>query len=154
MNSRVESAVADVSDNIPWLILAGVIGTFSWELTTDVVTPLLFGSRPEPAALVRALLGLPGEYRWLAELIHYLVGVLAYPLGYVAVVRQVLPLPAIVRGAVYGVALWVLALGIMAPIAGNPPFLGWGSITWASLLGHVVLGIAIALVFDRGIDRD
>ena len=156
MSSLVEKAVNDVTGHFGRIVLAGIVGVFAWDITNDVLSRLLFSTRPEPAPLVMALLGLPGGpggYRWLAELIHYATGVIAYPLGYVLVVRQILPLPWIVKGALWGAALWVFALGIMAPLAGNPFMLNWGNITWASGLGHVMLGIGIAFTFERGFAR-
>ena len=59
-----------------------------------------------------------------------------------------------VASAVYGVALWVFALYIMAHlIAGNPPFLGFTGITWVALVGHVVFAVVAAWVV-RWRERD
>ena len=50
-------------------------------------------------------------------------------------------------GFIYGAALWVFAVYVMAHlIAGNPPFLGWGSLTWVALWGHALFGLVIAAI--------
>ena len=50
-------------------------------------------------------------------------------------------------GAGFGLGLWVFALYVMAHLlAGLPAFLGFGSLAWASLAGHLLFGITVALV--------
>ena len=51
---------------------------------------------------------------------------------------------------VYGIALWVFALYIMASlIAGNKPFLGFSGITWVALWGHIVYAVVMAYFLER-----
>ena len=47
----------------------------------------------------------------------------------------------------YGVGLWVFALYIMAHLfAGLPPFLDFITLTWASLVGHLLFGLVVGIV--------
>lgn len=131
------------------LIVAGALATFAWDVTTDVLTRLVLAQSPQPFGLVQALLGI--EQRWLAEAIHYAVGMIAFPLGYVVAVRRLSPLPWVLNGALWGIALWIAALGVMAPLAGFGFMLGFGDITWASGIGHVVVGLVIAWSWERGV---
>lgn len=145
----VEAVTADLTGNVTRLLIAGALGIVAWVVTTDTVTRILFAQSPEPFALVQGLLGV--SERWLAEAIHFFIGIVVFPAGYVAVVRRLLPLPWPVAGVLYGLALWVLALGVMAPLAGNPFMLNFGNITWASGLGHAVVGLAIAWSWERAV---
>lgn len=130
-------------------LLAGVAADLTWEVWARGVTPFLVGGPLEPAALVQSVFGLAS--RPLAELIHLVVGVAFYPLGYLFVARPlqraILPgLSTVLTGAGFGVGLWVFALYVMAHlIAGLPAFLGFGALAWASLVGHVLFGVVVAL---------
>ena len=68
--------------------------------------------------------------------------------------RLILPkLPLLLTGIGFGIGLWVFALYVMAYlIAGFPPFLGFITLTWASLVGHVLFGIVVAFVV-RAVER-
>ena len=145
----VAGVIGDVTNNVLRLLIAGGLGIVAWEVTTDTVTRLLFAQSPQPHGLVQGLLGL--QIRWLAEAIHYVAGIVAFPLGYV-VFRRISPLPWLINGAIYGVALWFLALGVFATIAGFGFMLGWGNVTWASGVGHVVLALAIAWSWEKGVE--
>ncbi|MEM7057261.1 MAG: hypothetical protein AAF557_06725 [Pseudomonadota bacterium] len=146
------------------ILFAGSAATVAFDLFGQFLSPLLkgiaspiLGAKLAPVPLAQAVLakitGIPG--RELGQLgipygLHILTGLIAYPLGWFLVVRpiwqRVAPalhwsLPAIA----YGIALWVFALYFMAHlIAGNPPFLGWGSITWVALWGHIVFAVVAA----------
>jgi hypothetical protein len=130
-------------------LLAGLAADLTWEVWARGITPFLVGGPLEPAALVQSVFGLAS--RPVAELIHLVVGVVFYPLGYLFVARPlqraILPgLPTVPTGAGFGVGLWVFALYVMAHlIAGLPAFLGFGALAWASLVGHVLFGIVVAL---------
>ena len=85
-------------------------------------------------------------------MIHAVVGIVFYPLGYLFIARPlqrlVVPgLPVLLTGVGFGIGLWVFALHVMAHlIAGLPAFLGFITLTWASLVGHVLFGVIVALV--------
>lgn len=137
-------------------ILAGAAADATWEFWARAITPILVGGPLQPAALVQSVFGLQS---WaIAELIHLIVGVVFYPLGYLFIARPlarvVVPgLPWWVVGLGFGVGLWVFALFVMAHlIAGLPPFLGFIPLTWASLGGHLLFGVICAAVIRwRGV---
>ena len=131
-------------------LMAGVAADVSWEVWARLITPFWVGGPLEPAALVQSVFGL--ESRLVAELIHLVVGVVFYPLGFLLIARllaaAVVPglhwLPVAVG---YGIGLWVFALYVMAHlIAGLPAFLDFIPLAWASLVGHVIFGVVVGAV--------
>ena len=153
---------------IATILFAGAAATVAFDLFGQFVSPLLkgiaspwLGAKLAPVPLAQAVLakitGIPGKE--LSSLgipygLHILTGLIAYPLGWLMVVRpiwqRVAPglhwsLPAVA----YGIALWVFALYFMAHlVAGNAPFLGFGSITWVALWGHIVFAVVAAGVIQ------
>lgn len=124
----------------------GVAGLAIWEAFARLVAPAWIGFPLDPTGLIEMALGIAGAP---AQVLHILTGLVAFPLGYALAVR---PLAARLgwpmAGAAYGVALWVFALyGMASLIGGAPPFLGFEPIAWASLVGHVGLGLGIAGAF-------
>ncbi|MCE3247983.1 MAG: hypothetical protein K0R41_1808 [Geminicoccaceae bacterium] len=117
-----------------------------------VITPFLpgVGGPLEPAALVQSVFGL--DSRFVAELIHLVVGFVFYPLGYLFVARPlaqaIVPsLPWWLVAAGFGVGLWIFALYVMAHlIAGLPAFLDFIPLAWASFGGHVIFGVVVGAV--------
>ncbi|MEM1421391.1 MAG: hypothetical protein AAGF51_12335 [Pseudomonadota bacterium] len=168
--SHPASAVsrADLVRTIATVLLAGAAATVAFDFFGQTVSPLLkhwfepfLGAKLAPVPLATAVLskvtGVPGKE--LAALglpygVHTLTGVIAYPLGWLLVVRplhrMVAPsLPWIVPAIAYGVSLFVFALYVMAHlVAGNPPFLGWGGLTWVALWGHIVFAIVAAAIIE------
>ncbi|BBE71801.1 hypothetical protein [Oharaeibacter diazotrophicus] len=132
------------------ILLAGLAADLLWEGWARLITPMLVGGPLEPAALVQSVFG--WQSRFAAEVVHALVGVVAYPIGYLFVARPLqrllLPtLPLLPTGLGFGIGLWVFALYVMAHlIAGLPPFLGFVPLAWASLAGHLIFGVTVALV--------
>ncbi|EFL90487.1 hypothetical protein [Ahrensia sp. R2A130] len=143
--------------------IAGAFATLGFDLFGQTISPMLksvaspfLGAKLAPVALANqslaVILGLPGKTisgLGIGHAMHLLTGLLLYPLGYMLVFKPIadaiLRTPWWVKGAVYGAALFVFALYIMAHlVAGNPPFLGWGGITWVALWGHMVFGLIVA----------
>lgn len=132
-------------------MIAGVAGLVVWEIFARLVAPLWLGFALDPTGLIEAALGPSGA---IAQAIHIVTGLVFFPFGYVFVVRPLaarfLPtLGWLLLGLGYGIALWVFALYFMAHLLGGmPPFLGFEPIAIASLVGHVGLALAIAVVTD------
>jgi hypothetical protein len=132
------------------ILMAGLAADLLWEVWARGVTPLLVGGPLEPAALVQSVFGLSS--RFAAEVIHFVVGVVFYPIGYLFIARPlqrlILPsLPLFLTGVGFGIGLWVFALYVMAHlVAGLPAFLGFIPLAWASLGGHILFGLVVAYV--------
>lgn len=128
------------------VLAAGVAGLAAWEVFARLVAPQIWGFGPEPTQLIEAALGIGGIG---AQVLHILTGLLFFPAFYLLVARPLaramvpaLPWWALALG--YGIALWVFAMYFMASLlAGMPPFLEFGAVTWASLFGHLGLGLGI-----------
>jgi hypothetical protein len=150
------------------LLVAGAFATIAFDLFGETISPLLggivpgMGSKLAPTPLATQALSVifdtPGQTIsafGLGFAVHWMTGLLAYPVGwaYVAqpLARRVAPgLPWWAAAALYGVALWVFALYVMAHlVAGNPAFLGFTGITWTALWGHVLFALVAAAIWRR-----
>jgi uncharacterized membrane protein YagU involved in acid resistance len=113
--------------------------------------PALFGMPLMPAVLVvtlnQTLLGfqLPMLAGWIG---HLAAGIVLFPLAYLALQRRT-GWSALAAGAAWGIALWLFAQGVLAPLAGRPLMLGFVPYTWASLGAHLVYTLSVAFAFDR-----
>lgn len=132
------------------IVLAGIAADITWEIWARVITPLWVGGPLEPAGLIQSVFGFNNLL--LAECIHAFVGIVFYPIGFLFIARPlqrlIFPrLPLLLTGVGFGIGLWVFALYVMAHLfAGLPPFLGFITLTWASLIGHILFGTVVAFV--------
>ena len=145
------------------ILSAGALATIAFDAFGQGLSPLFGYAKLAPVGLAGSTLqevfgaNPPGA----AYLLHTVTGLLAYTLGYFLVARPVqrMILPRLhwsITATVYGVALWVFALYIMAHlVAGMPAFLGFTGITWVALWGHIVFALVAAAVIEaRGLVFD
>lgn len=139
-------------NTVALILLSGAVGTLAFDLWGKAIAPLLGLGGLAPVGLARGFLGtlgLPNSAAWGNVMHLFLVGVIAYPVGWLFIARPVLArvVPGMhwaIASALYGVALWVFAIGFIAWVAGNPAFLGFATITWVALAGHVFYAVAAA----------
>lgn len=128
--------------------LAGFIAELAFEIYAFILSPLLFDLTLQPAGLVATL-----AERWLgvamsmnvAFVIHAVAGIILFPLTYLAFARISLVTSPWANGLFWGLVLWVVAQGVLAPLAGRAPFMGFGSYTFSSLVAHPLMTVAFAL---------
>lgn len=134
------------------LLLAGAMSTAAFDLFGQSLSPMFGQSQLAPVGLARGVISTIFGSSTGAQgyLLHYIAGMIGYPIGWMFIFRplslKLAPsLPLYVTAIVYGIALWVFALYFMASlIAGNPPFLNFGNITWVALVGHIVFALVTA----------
>ncbi|SFI19758.1 hypothetical protein [Albimonas pacifica] len=134
---------------------AGAAATIAFDLYGQAISPLLGGAALAPVPLARQTL--QTVFGWDsaggAHLLHYLAGLVAYPLGWLMIARPLARragLPELAAAALWGVALWIFAIGIMASwVNGNPFFLGFAGIAWVALAGHVLFALVCAWALRR-----
>ncbi len=134
------------------LMIAGGVAEIIFEILAWGVMPALFGFALQPAFLVDALstayLGLPLGYP-AAFAVHVLAGVVLFPVLYRLMTGMLNRPNTWIAGGFFGVLLWFLAQGILAPLAGRSFMMGWGAFTWASLIAHVIYGLVLALAYRQ-----
>lgn len=142
---------ATLRADLPKLFVGGLVGLLVWEVFANPITSYFVGGPLQPPALVislfKNLFGIhPG---WpAATALHYLTGIVFYPLGYYALTRVLRSFGTLVDGTIWGVITWILALGVFASLAGLPFMLNWVKLTWFSLIGHVIYAVVAAWVFE------
>lgn len=141
--------------------LSGAAATVAFDVFGQSLSPMFGFAKLSPVPLADSVIRTLAGAGWQpgAEFLHYVAGVLAYPLGWLLIAeplaRRLTPgLPWTAAAAVYGVLLWIFALyGMAHLVAGMPPFLGFGGVTWVALVGHVVFALVAAGVARRLLGR-
>ena len=137
--------------NVTRLVLGGLVGTMAMTAMMYMVAPMM-GVRMDIAATLGSMLG--GS--WAAGMaMHFVNGALVFPLvfGYLVVAR--LPGPPVLRGALWGVALWLIAQTIVMPMMGAGLFsaaAGGMVAAVGSLVGHVLYGTILGTVSEARAD--
>ena len=142
------------------ILTAGAFATIAFDVFGQALSPLFGYAKLAPVGLagasIKAIFG--ANPAGAAYLLHAMTGLLFYTLGWALIARPlqralVPQMPWVVTAAIYGVALWVFALYVMAHlVTGNKPFLGWSGITYVALWGHVVYALVAAWVMEaRGL---
>lgn len=139
------------------MLVAGALATVAFDFYGQSLSPMLgFASlAPVPLAnsTIEAVFG--ATYEPGAHFLHYVAGMIAYPLGWMLIGRplaaRVAPtLPWWIAAILYGVVLWIFALYVMAHlVSGLPAFLGFTGITWVALVGHVLFALVAGFVVER-----
>lgn len=133
-------------------ILAGILAQLMFELYAWIINPMIFGFSLQPALLVKQLAaaypGVEVSYE-TAFVLHVFVGVVLFPAGYLFL-RRLAGCHLrhwLLAGTAYGIILWFVAQGVLAPMVGRDFMMGFQPYTWASLVAHPLMAVAIAGVY-------
>jgi hypothetical protein len=135
------------------LAIGGCAGLGFWELFSVTPTAWIAEYPLQPPELVKSLfqhqLGLTiGDTN--ARTLHYMTGILFYPLAFWVLSKLVPDLSLNARGWLWGIATWFIALGFFATLAGQPFLLhNVPVLSFMSLVGHAIYGWFAAFVYDR-----
>ncbi len=120
------------------LLIGGLAGTAAMSLLV-FLAPLMGIPMGGPWTMLAMFLKAPLAVGWI---LHFAIGVvLAGIYGYVFL--NLLPGSGVVRGALYGIVPWLLAMLVVVPMMGGPLFMGAASRALGSLLGHLVYGAVL-----------
>lgn len=126
-------------------ILAGLIGTAVMTMVGLWVAPMMGIPPMNPAEMLAQPMG-SIALGWAGHLMIGIVLAIIY-----ALVAPRLPGPSWARGAVYGVAPWLLAQVVVIPMMGMPMFSGSIVMAMGSLIGHLVYGAIVGAVYGVGV---
>lgn len=123
-------------------VVAGVIATAVMTAVGLWVAPMMGIPAMNPAQMLAGAMGGVLVLGWLA---HFMIGtVLAVLYTFVA---PFLPGPPAARGALYGIAPFLMAQIVVMPMMGMPVFSGSAVMALGSLIGHLVYGGVVGRVY-------
>ena len=128
--------------NVGRAVLAGIIATAVMTVVSVVVTPTMGMPKMNPAEMLAGRMGGNMALGWTA---HFMIGT-TLALIYAAVAAA-FPGPPPVRGALYGVAPWLLAQVAVMPMMGMGFFSGSMTMAGGSLAGHLIYGATVGAVY-------
>lgn len=132
-------------------ILGGAIGTALMTGMMYMVAPMM-GLHMDIAAMLGSMMG----GNWAAGMAaHLMLGTVVFPALYTLVLFAKLPGAPVVRGATWGVGLWLMAQLIVMPMMGAGVFssnAGGMMAAAGSLMGHLLYGGALGAIAGSGAD--
>ena len=149
MANALGTGIADMRSKAGRLVAGAIIATIVLEMMMSVGAPKMLGISPmNPADLLTSILGLEQGHS-LGKVLHFGIALIAFPVGYMVVAFRLFPGPPIVKGALWGILLWLAAMVIILPLAGQPMFFGFGKPMIAALVAHVVYGMILAAIVGK-----
>lgn len=124
-------------------IVAGIIGTAVMTAVGLWVAPLMGMPAMNPAEMLAEPMG-SMALGWIA---HFMIGTIL-ALIY-AVVAPWLPGAPALRGALYGIAPFLVAQVVVTPMMGMPVFSGSVVMAMGSLIGHLIYGAVVGGVYGE-----
>ena len=124
--------------------VAGVVGAVVMTVVGLYVAPMMGIPPMNLADMLAGQMGGNGVIGWGG---HFMIGVILAVIY--AVVAGSLPGPVIVRGALYGLAPWLLAQLVVMPMMGMGLFSGAMNLAMGSLLGHIIYGGVVGVVYGE-----
>ncbi len=124
-------------------ILGGLAGTILITLMMYFVAPMMLGKPMDTAAMLGKMLG---DSWILGMMMHFINGTVIFPLIYVFAIYPVLTGKPWIRGALWGVALWILSQAVVMPMMGGgflSSHMGGMMAVVASLMGHAAYGAVL-----------
>lgn len=125
-------------------LFAGLAGTTA--MTALMLVAPLMGMPPmNIGKMLGSMLGGITALGWVA---HYMIGaVLA--LGFASVLSERLPGPMALRGMLFSLGPWLMAQLVVMPMMGKGLFSGSMALAGGSLMGHLIYGAVLGLVYGR-----
>lgn len=129
-------------------VLAGLVGTAIMTIVAMVAGPMM-GIEMDVPKMLSGFMRTPVIVGWLA---HFMIGTIL-ALIYAAFVIDLLPGALWVRGALYGLAPFLLAQIMVMPIMGMGFFTSNApntiKLVMGSLIGHLVYGATVGAIYGK-----
>lgn len=131
-------------------ITGGFVGTLLMTLILYKVAPMMGMPKMDLAESLGAMLGIG----WILGLMmHFINGVIIFPLLYAYLLYRLLPGAPAVKGLLVGLALWFVSQTVVTPMMGGGFFsAGMGGMMAAvgSLVNHLIYGVLLGAIAGRG----
>jgi hypothetical protein len=135
-----------VKEKLIRALAGGFAGTVLFTMMGLFVAPHVIGQPMDVAALMAPMLG--GSHT-LGVIAHFVTGTVVFPIAYLVIGISRLPGPAWLRGAIFLIPLYLVAMVVVMPILGQGLFFGSAPKAMVALMGHVVFGLVMGAIIGK-----
>ena len=146
MNDFVSQTENLVKAKLIRALVGGFVGTVVFTLMGQFVAPNVIGQPMDVAALLAPVLG--GSHT-AGVIAHFVTGTVVFSIAYLIFGLRYLPGPAWLRGAIFLIPLYLVAMAVIMPILGQGFFFGSPPKAMVALMGHVVFGLCMGAIIGR-----
>ena len=135
-----------VKEKLIRALAGGFLATVVFTLFGLFVAPNVIGQQMDVAALMAPMLG--GSHT-AGVIAHFVAGTVVFPIAYLILGIRNLPGPAWLRGAIFMIPVYLVAMAVMMPILGQGFFFGSLPKAMVALVGHVVFGLVMGAIIGK-----
>jgi hypothetical protein len=135
-----------VKEKLIRALAGGFVGTVVFTMMGLFGAPHIIGHPMDVAALIAPMLG--GSHT-LGVIAHFVTGTVVFPIAYLILGIRYLPGPAWLRGAIFLIPLYLVAMVVVMPILGQGFFFGNPPTAMVALMGHVVFGLVMGAIIGK-----
>ena len=146
MNTQFEQAESILKPKLPRALVGGFVGTVLFTLMGMFVAPKVLGQPMDVAALIAPLLG--GSHT-AGVIAHFVTGTIVFPIAYLVLGIRWLPGPGWLRGALFLIPLYLVAMVVVMPFLGQGLFFDSAPKAMVALMGHIVFGLSMGAIIGR-----
>ena len=146
MNDAIAQSESLVKEKLVRALAGGFVGTVIFTLMGKFLAPHVIGQPMDVAALMAPMLG--GSHT-VGVIAHFVIGTAIFPIAYLVLGIRKLPGPAWLRGALFLLPVYLVAMVVMMPILGQGLFFGSPPKAIVALMGHVVFGLVMGTIIGK-----
>ena len=146
MNVLVSQTENLVKAKLIRALVGGFVGTVLFTLMGQFIAPNVIGQPMDVAALMAPMLG--GSHT-AGVIAHFVTGSVVFPIAYLVLGLRYLPGPAWLRGGIFLIPLYLVAMVVVMPNLGQGLFFGSPPKAMVALMGHVVFGLAMGAIIGK-----
>ncbi len=135
-----------VKDNLVRALIGGFVGTVIFTIMGKFLAPHVIGQPMDVAALIAPMLG--GSHL-VGVIAHFVVGTVVFPIAYLVAGATRLPGPPWLRGVLFLIPIYLIAMIVVMPILGQGLFFGDPPKAMVALMGHVAFGLAMGAIIGK-----
>jgi hypothetical protein len=146
MNDAIAQSESLVKEKLVRALAGGFVGTVIFTLMGKFLAPHVIGQPMDVAALMAPMLG--GSHT-VGVIAHFVIGTVIFPIAYLVLGIRMLPGPAWLRGALFLLPVYLVAMVVMIPILGQGLFFESPPKAMVALMGHVAFGLAMGAIIGK-----
>ena len=146
MNQLVATASVLIKANWVRALIGGFIGTVVFTLMGKFLAPQVIGQPMDVAVLLAPIFG--GSHT-AGVIAHFVNGTIVFPIAYLILGLRYIPGPAWLRGAIFLIFLYLVAMVVIMPILGHGLFFDSPPKAMVALMAHIAFGFCMGAIIGR-----